>query len=212
MLPRVYPILDTATVSRYGLDPLRVCEALLEGGAEWIQFRHKAPFTRETALLLGKLAAAMASAGKQLIINDRTDLAAVFRCGVHLGQSDLPPALARRVLPAPGLIGRSTHNALQLAQADREPVDYLALGPIFSTGSKANPDPVVGLENLAAWRPQASKPLAAIGGITLKNAAGVWRAGADSVAVISALIPPHPSPQAIRERMSEWLKLSNQNP
>jgi thiamine-phosphate pyrophosphorylase len=208
VLPRVYPILDTSAVVARGADPFSFAEALFEGGAQILQFRHKAPYDRAAVELLGSIAELARSARATLIVNDRADLAAVFDCGLHLGQTDLPPALARKVLPPPNLIGLSTHNASQLAAAVAEPVDYLALGPIFSTGSKENPDPAVGPGHLRAWRLLATKPLVAIGGITLETAPAVWRAGADSIAVISALIPADPSPAAVRAQMEQWLSLS----
>ena len=115
-----------------------------------------------------------------------------------MGQDDLPPAAARTVIGPEATLGFSTHNEKQLREANSEPVDYIALGPIFSTGSKRNPDPVVGLEELARLRPIASKPLVAIGGITLDNSRAVLDAGADSVAVISALLPSRRRPCCIR--------------
>jgi len=104
-------------------------------------------------------------------------------------------------------IGFSSHDARQLAAAGGEPVDYVALGPIFATASKQNPGPVVGIEELARCRPLIEKPLVAIGGVTLENAAAVLRAGADSVAVIGGMLPPDASARALRERMEEWRRL-----
>lgn len=211
MLPRVYPILDTSALAARHVNPRSFAEALFTGGAQILQFRHKAPYDRDAVELLGCIAELARSARATLIVNDRADLAAVFHCGLHLGQTDLPPALARKVLPPPNPIGLSTHNASQLAAAAAEPVDYLALGPIFVTGSKSNPDPVVGPGNLRAWRLLATKPLVAIGGITRETAPAVWRAGADSIAVISDLIPEFFSLAAVRGRMEEWNSLSMQH-
>jgi len=210
MPPRVYPIVDTAALDRHGMAPFGFCEALLEGGARFFQFRHKGGFDRETVALLERMTELARAAGATLIVNDRPDVAAALGCGVHLGQTDLPPVHARKVLPVPAIMGYSTHNATQLALAAGEPVDYVALGPIFGTESKKNPDPVVGVEKLRSWRLLATKPLVAIGGITLETADAVWKAGADSVAVISGLIPERRGLAAIRERMEEWLKLSNE--
>lgn len=210
VLPRIYPIVDTESLTRNGLDALSFAEALLEGGARLLQFRHKALMDRTMAGVLDEIAAATRSAGASLIINDRADLAAVFDCGLHLGQQDLAPELARRLVPPPRIVGLSTHNATQLSAGVGEPVDYLALGPIFPTVSKEKPDPYVGLDNLRAWRLLATKPLVAIGGITLENAGGVWLAGADSVAIIAGLIPEDKSPRAVRERMEQWLKLARE--
>jgi thiamine-phosphate pyrophosphorylase len=131
--------------------------------------------------------------------------------GLHVGQDDLPPASARRLLgPAPTL-GFSTHNADQLRDAESSGVqiDYLALGPLFATSSKQNPDPVVGPARLSEWRPLTSRPLVAIGGITRANAREVLIAGADSVAVISDLVPDPCTAHALARRVEEWLDLVN---
>jgi thiamine-phosphate pyrophosphorylase len=133
------------------------------------------------------------------VVNDRADLARLVGAGVHLGQQDLRPSEVRPMVGARTLIGFSTHNQSQLRAAAEEPADYLALGPVFGTATKENPDPVVGVEGLRRWRPHAPRPLVAIGGITRANAAEVFAAGADSVAVISDLFPD------VRARAEEWL-------
>jgi len=126
----------------------------------------------------------------KLIMNDRADLCLAARFdGVHLGQDDLSIDSARSLCKPPFIIGLSTHNADQLTLADATSADYVAIGPIFSTSSKENPDPVVGIEGLRAVRKLTKKSLVAIGGITLGNCSSVIDAGADSVAVISALLP-----------------------
>ena len=128
--------------------------------------------------------------GVKLIMNDRADLcvAAEFD-GLHIGQDDLSPDSARPIIGMKRCLGVSTHNSAQLAEADKTSADYLAIGPIFATGSKVNPDPIVGLEGLRRVRELTRKPLVAIGGITRANARSVIEAGADSVAVISDLLP-----------------------
>jgi len=128
-------------------------------------------------------------AGTKLIMNDRADLclAAGFD-GLHVGQDDLLPDSARRIIGPARWLGVSTHNPEQLAEADKTTADYLAIGPIFATTSKANPDPVVGLEGVRRARELTRKPLVAIGGITRANARSVIEAGADAVAVISDLL------------------------
>jgi len=138
----------------------------------------------------------------RLIMNDRADLclAAGFD-GVHVGQDDLSPEGARLVVGPERLVGVSTHNLEQMQEADASPVDYIALGPIFSTTAKQNPDPVVGLEGLRAARAATKKPLVAIGGIARANVASVMEAGADSVAIISDLLA---SP---RQAAGEFLRL-----
>jgi thiamine-phosphate pyrophosphorylase len=125
----------------------------------------------------------------RLIMNDRADLclAAGFD-GVHVGQDDLPPEAVRRIVEKPLWIGVSTHNPEQLRRADQTGADYLAIGPVFATSSKANPDPVVGLDGVRAARALTRRPLVAIGGITRSNARSVIEAGADAVAVISDLL------------------------
>jgi thiamine-phosphate pyrophosphorylase len=118
--------------------------------------------------------------------------------GVHVGQEDLPPAACRTVLGAGALVGLSTHDLAQVSAAVREPIDYLAVGPVFPTRTKANPDPVVGLDLVRRARDLWSGPLVAIGGITAANAAEVVRAGADGVAVISALLDADDLRDAVR--------------
>lgn len=129
--------------------------------------------------------------GAALWIDDRPDVAALVGAfGVHVGQSDLPPLSARRVVGPEMRIGRSTHDALQFAEADADPeVDVIALGPIFATASKENPEAVVGLDQLAAWCARTTKPVVAIGGIDADRLAEVFAAGADSAAVLGAILP-----------------------
>jgi thiamine-phosphate pyrophosphorylase len=124
----------------------------------------------------------------KIMVNDRPDIAAITgAAGVHVGQEDLPVEEARKVCASPLWVGVSTHNLEQVRAADHTTADYVALGPIFGTVTKENPDPVVGLDFLRAARKLTRKPLVAIGGITVQSAGDVYRAGADSVAVISDL-------------------------
>jgi thiamine-phosphate pyrophosphorylase len=146
-------------------------------------------------------------AGALFVIDDRADIALLLNAGVHVGQQDLPPSDVRRLIGPDRILGFSTHNEAQLRAAADEPADYLALGPIFETGSKQKPDPVVGLEELRRLRPLDRRPLAAIGGITRENARAVLEAGADSVAVIGDLLPPELSYESIRARMEEWQRI-----
>jgi thiamine-phosphate pyrophosphorylase len=136
-------------------------------------------------------------------VNDRADIARLASAALHLGQDDLTPTDARRVVSAGTIIGFSTHNERQLREAANEPADYLAFGPIFGTVSKQNPDPVVGVEELRRLRPLTDRPLVAIGGITRANAPDVLAAGADSVAVIGDLFPDDGD---IRARVEEWIR------
>lgn len=205
-LPRVYPILDTETLARRGCPPETAALALLEGGARVLQFRHKGPYSRAVFEQAEIVAAHCRAAGVPLIVDDRADMALLLDAGLHLGQSDLPPRDARRLLGPARILGFSTHNPEQFAAAVAEPVDYLAFGPIFPTRSKQNPDPVVGLGALQEMKKQAGL-LVAIGGINRDNALGVLAAGADSVAVIHDILPETCSFSTLRARMEEWLTL-----
>lgn len=187
-LPRFYPILDTSALEARGLSLEASAAALLSAGAKILQFRHKGLFSREVFDRAASIAKLCRQSGALFVVNDRADIALLLDAGLHLGQTDLPPLDARRILGANRLIGFSTHNAEQLRAAAAEPVDYLAIGPIFSTGSKESPDPVVGLANLREWRALTTRPLVAIGGITRSTAPSVLAAGADSVAVIGDVV------------------------
>jgi len=208
-LPKFYPILDTAVLARCGLSPAAAAEALLEAGARILQFRHKEFFSREIFEQAQTIAELCRSAGVLFVVNDRADFARLLDAALHLGQDDLEPIDVRKLLPPPAIIGFSTHNGDQLRLADSYPVDYLAIGPIFATGSKLNPDPVVGLAELRALRAVTSKPLCAIGGITRGNAESVLRAGADSLAIIGDLYPQPLTVAALRSRAEEWIAISS---
>lgn len=203
-LPAFYPILDTDRVPA-----IPAAEALLEAGARILQYRHKSFFSRTAFEEAARIAELCRQAGALFIVNDRADIAALLHAGLHLGQEDLAPADARRILPAGSAIGFSTHNEGQLRAGHLEPVDYLAIGPIFETGSKLNPDPMVGLEALGAWRALTQKPLVAIGGITRQSAPRVFQAGADSVAILGDLIPNPCTAAALRARAEEWIAISD---
>lgn len=206
-LARFYPVLDSAVWARTGMPLTDVCEAILEGGAGMLQLRHKAHFSRQMLGEARTMARMCASAEAWFVINDRADIAALLDCALHLGQDDLRPSEARPILPADCAIGFSTHNEAQLLEAEREPADYLALGPIFRTGSKDNPDPVVGLDELKRLRGATRRPLVAIGGMTRESAPAAIEAGADSVAVIADLLPPEHTKPALRKRTEEWVQL-----
>ena len=201
-IPRLYAIIDPAQAHEQ--PPAAVAEFLLSAGVRLIQYRDKQASSRELFERSRGIAERVRAARGIFIVNDRADVArAVDADGVHVGQEDLPVDLARHVLGEGKWVGSSTHGLDQAIEADRSSADYVALGPIFSTSSKANPDPVVGLEGLRAARQATRKPLVAIGGITLDNAAAVIEAGADSVAVIGALL----SAPDISQRAREFLKL-----
>lgn len=199
--PRFYPILDDDALRARGLDPLETARELAHAGVRLAQFRHKGDWGREAYRTAERVGRVLQDAGCRYIVNDRVDIAlAVGADGVHLGQDDLPPADARRIAGDRLALGLSTHNEAQLRAAASEPVDYLALGPVFATRSKRNPDPVLGVEELARLRPLARRPLVAIGGVRLDNAAAALAAGADSVAVIAAWLDD-------RAQLSAWTHL-----
>lgn len=206
-LPPFYPILDTGLLAGRGLSATAASEAVLEAGARILQFRHKDFFSRGVFDEAERIAVLCRAAGATFIMNDRADFAAILGAGLHLGQDDLAPSDARKILPAGCIVGFSTHNREQLRAGDAEPADYLAIGPIFATGTKQNPDPVVGLQELGVLRAITKKPLAAIGGIARENARAVLEAGADSLAVIGDLFPLPLTKQALRERAEEWLAI-----
>jgi thiamine-phosphate pyrophosphorylase len=186
LFPPLYAILDPERTSAPILD---VAERLSLAGVELIQLRDKAGPASRILSHARELAALLAHRGVRFILNDRPDIARIAGAsGVHVGQEDLPVEDARRICAPPCWVGVSTHNLEQLREASRTSADYIAVGPIFPTSTKRNPDPVVGLEFLRAARKLTDKPLVAIGGITLERAADVYRAGADSVAVINDLV------------------------
>jgi thiamine-phosphate pyrophosphorylase len=163
-------------------------DELAAAGVTLVQYRNKSGSARQMLEQAWELKRRVGGRAK-LIMNDRADLclAAGFD-GLHLGQDDLSPAAARRIIGPERWLGVSTHNPEQIAQADGTSADYLAIGPVFATTSKANPDPVIGLEGVRRARELTRKPLVAIGGITRATAGSVIEAGADSVAVISDLL------------------------
>ena len=202
-LPRFYPILDAAALDRAGLDALDAAEVLMDAGARIVQYRWKRPYTRaalQTAEAVGRIARA---AGALYVINDRADIALLVGAdGVHVGQRDLPPAAVRRVSGEKLFVGLSTHNEEQLRAAADQPIDCVALGPVFGTVSKLNPDPPVGLEELARLAALAQRPLIAIGGLTLETAPTALDAGAASCAVISDWMRGN-----WRERVRRWAQI-----
>jgi thiamine-phosphate pyrophosphorylase len=209
-LPRLYPILDTLTLEGRGYSPVEAARVLLDSGVGILQYRHKAFFTEDRYQEAKRIAGLCRAVGALFVFNDRADFAALLQSGLHVGQDDLPPAAARTVLGDGLPLGFSTHNEPQLRASAGQPIDYVALGPIFGTGSKENPDPQLGLAELKRLRPLASVPLVAIGGITFDTAESVLQSGADSIALISDLFPPgEPDPQALRRRTLQWLELVN---
>jgi thiamine-phosphate pyrophosphorylase len=203
-LPKVYPITDTRLS---GLSHTAQVEKLIAGGATLIQLREKHAAPRafyedaEQALAIAR------SHGVKIIINDRVDIAlALGAAGVHLGQDDLSPQHARKILGPQVIIGFSTHSIGQAIEAAYLPVDYIAIGPVYDTTTKADPDRTVGLEGIKSVRATISGfPLVAIGGINSGNVSQVIQAGAASAAVISGL---YASPEDIPGKMAELLKIA----
>jgi len=191
--PSLYPILDagylTGAEDRAGF--LRhIVQGLAEAGVGILQYRNKIG-GRSEILADARVMRDARDSPMLLILNDWPELVveAGFD-GVHVGQTDVSPAEARAIVGPGKIVGVSTHNEAQMRAADLEPVDYIAIGPVYATATKENPDPVVGLEGVRLARSLTRKPLVAIGGITAENAGAVLEAGADSVSVISAIFAP----------------------
>jgi thiamine-phosphate pyrophosphorylase len=203
-LPRIYPITDRKLS---GLNHREQVERLIDGGATLIQLREKhlppIQFIREA-----EAAWRVADQNRvTLIINDRVDIAmAIGASGVHLGQSDLPVEAARSLMKE-SIIGFSTHTIQQLSAAVKLPIDYLAFGPVFAPAAKSDHEPIVGLDELrSAKKLSKDLPLVAIGGVTSANLEAVLDAGADSVALISAVIA---NPSRIAQNMRQMLNLAS---
>jgi thiamine-phosphate pyrophosphorylase len=202
-LPKLYPITDRRLSA---LSHAEQVACLCEGGARLVQLREKHLSPREFYREAEDALRVARGRGVKFIINDRADIAlAVGADGVHLGQDDMPPEAARALLGAGAIIGFSTHGVEQAVAASRLPVDYIAVGPVFATSSKENPDPLVGLEGVRRVREAVGRvPLVSVGGITPQNARSVLDAGADSVAVIGALLAPA-DPAGIIRRTRDFL-------
>ena len=202
VFPRLYAIIEPALLT---ISELALADALAESGVELIQYRNKTASSRQIFDISLQLSKLLASRGVRFIVNDRPDIALLAGAGgVHVGQEDLSVEDARTICGPDRWVGVSTHSLEQVAAADRTSADYIAFGPIFPTATKKNPDAVVGTELLRQARKITAKPIVAIGGITLERALEVYRAGADSLAVIRDLIcAANP-----RERAHEFLAVA----
>src|SRR6266849_30601 len=186
VLPRLYVILDAALLT---VPETEWAEKLATAGVRLLQYRNKRASARELLERSKRLSSLLIPLGVTFVVNDRADVASAAEAsGVHVGQEDLRAEAARSVMGAGKLLGVSTHNVDQFKDAAATCADYVAVGPVFSTSTKANPDPVVGIELIRRIRPLTDKPIVAIGGITLERAAEVIQAGADSVAVLGGIL------------------------
>jgi thiamine-phosphate pyrophosphorylase len=185
-LPRLYVILDAALLPS---DPVEFEKQLMGAGARLFQYRNKTAPAREVLHASQALGVTARQEGSSFVVNDRPDIARLaWANGVHVGQDDLHVAEARAIVGSDAIVGISTHNLEQFKAAADTDADYIALGPVFETRSKEKPDPVVGVELIREARKLTSKPIVAIGGITLERAVEAIAAGADSVAVISDIL------------------------
>jgi thiamine-phosphate pyrophosphorylase len=201
-LSGLYIILDPSVCPARPL--VEVLTAAAEAGASLFQYRNKTASMKDAYIEALALREAAAKADVLFIVNDRCDLAlAVDADGVHLGQEDLPLDLARQVMGPDKLIGISTHSPDQVLEATVGKPDYLGFGPIFKPGSKQDHDPVVGLEGLRAMRRLTSLPVFAIGGIQIAQAGEVMRAGANGVALISAILRAPDISQAVKAFLTQ---------
>jgi len=202
-LDPLYPI-STAT-SAFGLNHLQLVEKYLEAGIRLFQVRDKLSSDAALHQQLLQIKKLCQHSQADFLVNDRLDLAlAAGAAGVHLGQTDLPVEAARRILGNDAIIGISSHTREQFMKAQLSDVDYVALGPIFTTTTKVSEYRPLGLDLLREIAEHKRHPLVAIGGIHLENARQVWQAGVDSVAVVSD-VANHADPAArIRDYMDEW--------
>jgi thiamine-phosphate pyrophosphorylase len=201
VFPSLYAIMDAVLIRTPGLALLGIhafAELLARSGVELIQYRDKEASSRILFESSRELALLLAPLGVKLIVNDRPDVAVLAAAdGVHVGQEDLGVEQARAICGPARWVGVSTHNLTQVQRANTSSADYIAVGPVFATHTKQNPDLVVGLDFIRKARRLTSKPLVAIGGITLERAAEVYSAGADSLAVAGDLIAsPDPGKRA----------------
>jgi len=186
VLPRLYVILDPALLT---VPETECAQELADAGVRLLQYRNKRASARQLLESSTKLVSLLAPLKVSVVVNDRADVAVLGgAAGVHVGQEDLGVEEARQVLGKKKLVGVSTHNLEQFQRAAASSADYIAVGPIFATGTKLNPDPVVGTEFIRKVRLLTDKPIVAIGGITLERAPEIIETGADSVAVISDIL------------------------
>jgi thiamine-phosphate pyrophosphorylase len=223
-VPHLYAIVDRDALDSRGIGVAEFARELRDAGVRLLQYRDKRGAPQQVLAAAAVIRRVFEGTGATLILNDRADLAVLAGWdGVHVGHLDMAPSAARRVFasgvrsakfgsesPGPGhpmrghaIIGVSTHNGTQVLEADAGAADYVAIGPVFATGSKADAEAVVGLEGVRRARSCTTKPLVGIGGITAANARSVMDAGADAVAVIGALLPAEG--RTVREQVAAMM-------
>lgn len=200
VMKTLYAIVDAGVLARRVVGLAEFARELRAAGVMLVQYRDKDGSPQDVLRAAAVIREAFAGTDCRLILNDRADLAMLAGWdGVHVGQDDLSPEDARRVIGSGRLVGTSTHSDEQVRLADASCADYVAVGPVFATGTKLDAEPVIGLEGVRRARALTTKPIVAIGGITRENAQSVVEAGADSVAVISGLFVPGESVQNVAE-------------
>lgn len=186
-IPPIYPIMDSSLISSDRIK--ETAQALMAGGAKIIQLRAKGFSSKEFLEAARTIKKITRDKDVIFIVNDRVDVALLADAdGVHLGQNDLPAREARRLMGNDKIIGFSTHNIREAVEAERLPVDYISFGPIFPTKTKEDAQTPKGIKGLADVRKAVDIPIVAIGGITEKNMAYVWKEGINSVAMISEIL------------------------
>lgn len=200
-IEKIYPITDTRITNLSHAEQVKL---LIEGGARFIQLREKFLSPGDFFPQAEEAISVAREHNVKIIINDRVDIALALKAdGVHLGQDDLPPEKAREILGENAIIGFSTHSVEQAIEAVKLPIDYVAIGPVFATKTKENPDAIVGIEGVRQVRNAIGEfPLVAIGGITSENFREVFKAGANSLAIISEILSP---PENISEKLKNLL-------
>ncbi len=207
ILSRLYAIVDADVLKARGASLQEFARELRDAGVRLVQYRDKSGSPQQilgAAREISQIFDGVEDA--RLVMNDRADLALLAGWGVHVGHEDLAPEDVRNVLGGGPVIGVSTHNERQVTEADAGSADYVAIGPVFATATKENTEPVVGLEGVRRARALTRKPLVAIGGITRENARSVMDAGADSVAVIGALLAGPERPGKIAKDFLDILR------
>ena len=207
MTPRLYAIADAGVLAAWGTSLEEFARGLRAAGVRLVQYRDKNGSPQEVLRATSILCEALSGSGGSLIMNDRADLAVLANFdGVHVGQDDLSFEDARRVVGPQKIVGVSTHTDEHVRAAEQTSADYIAIGPVFATTTKADTEPVVGLEGVRRARTLTTKPLVAIGGITRANARSAIEAGADSVAVISGLLAEGESVEQVARDFLELLR------